>query len=763
MSKHIFTLQINNASSTEYGTVKVVDDLNSTLDSTTATAASPKSVKETNDKIDNVSNNLNVLENTVSSNTTSISELSSSTQASISSINTNISTINTDILEVQNKVNTNTSSITSLTNKDTELSTSIINLQEQVNKLDEESDTHLVNTGGTINGSLIVTGDVTVEGTINANIEGTSSSAIQATKDSDGNIIVDTYATLDNLNTVNNSVNTLSTKLTNNYYDKSSVDTIHSNITTSIDVINTTISTLDTTYAPISHVTSSGNKIVPIAGKDGGYGHVMLTDSPDVTYGYSSGYAATPKAVNTVYKALQNKLDISGGTIEGDLTVTGSINATISGMAELANKDSSGNVIVDTYATKEELNAIDVSDKLHKVASTGSYNDLENIPSLYTQEEVNALLNNKVDTITILDSNNIIKSSVLPSYVDDVEEYSSFNNLPTTGEGSKIYITTDNNRTYRWSGTTYVEIASSLALGITSGTAYEGSSGKVLEENISTIEQDIASYKTTVSSIYATKEEVTSSVSTINTSIDNTNTELTNTKNNLSTNYYTKEEVDTTVSNLNTELSTSISNVSTKLENNYYSKDEIDNTVSSINTTINNVSTNLSDNYYTKESIDNTVNNVTTSINKNAEDISTLSNTLTNDYYTSSTIDTTVSNINISISNVSGKVDSIIEENTKNSSVVTLSNGAIDLSLGKVFYLEVLEDTTFTINNVEEEYSEFVLFTKNANSYNIDFSNNVVTHCAFNPVYSYGVDVFRFITIDKGLSWFIKQDGQYLG
>ena len=78
-----------------------------------------------------------------------------------------------------------------------------------------------------------------------------------------------------------------------------------------------------------------------------------------------------------------------------------------------------------------------------------------------------------------LDSTGKVPSSQLPSYVDDVLEYISLPNFPPTGETGKIYVATDTNLTYRWSGTGYVEISPSLALGETSSTAYRGDRGKV--------------------------------------------------------------------------------------------------------------------------------------------------------------------------------------------------------------------------------------------------------------------------------------------
>lgn len=77
-----------------------------------------------------------------------------------------------------------------------------------------------------------------------------------------------------------------------------------------------------------------------------------------------------------------------------------------------------------------------------------------------------------------LDSTGKVPSSQLPSFVDDVLEYDKQSSFPTTGEAGKIYIAQDTNKTYRWSGSAYVEISASLALGETSSTAYRGDKGK---------------------------------------------------------------------------------------------------------------------------------------------------------------------------------------------------------------------------------------------------------------------------------------------
>ena len=99
------------------------------------------------------------------------------------------------------------------------------------------------------------------------------------------------------------------------------------------------------------------------------------------------------------------------------------------------------------------------------------------------KSDVQSSLSSKAD----LDSNGKVPSSQLPSYVDDVEEYTSQSSFPATGATGKIYVDTTTNLTYRWSGTTYVEISPSLALGDTPSTAYAGDKGVKNAKNIETI------------------------------------------------------------------------------------------------------------------------------------------------------------------------------------------------------------------------------------------------------------------------------------
>lgn len=83
--------------------------------------------------------------------------------------------------------------------------------------------------------------------------------------------------------------------------------------------------------------------------------------------------------------------------------------------------------------------------------------------------------------------NGLIKASLLPGFVDDVKEYPSLARFPRPGESDKIYIATDTNKQYRWSGTQYVEISKSLALGHTASTAYPGDEGLANANAIATL------------------------------------------------------------------------------------------------------------------------------------------------------------------------------------------------------------------------------------------------------------------------------------
>lgn len=142
-------------------------------------------------------------------------------------------------------------------------------------------------------------------------------------------------------------------------------------------------------------------------------------------------------------------LQLSGaGTMEGDLDAGGNKISNVGMPSE--STDAANKGYVDTH----------VNDALE-----GNY-----IP---TSEKGTA------NGVAELDSTGRVPSTQLPSYVDDVAEYATLSAFPQTGEDGKIYVAEDSNLTYRWSGSGYVPLNPSLALGETSQTAYRGDRGKI--------------------------------------------------------------------------------------------------------------------------------------------------------------------------------------------------------------------------------------------------------------------------------------------
>ena len=107
-------------------------------------------------------------------------------------------------------------------------------------------------------------------------------------------------------------------------------------------------------------------------------------------------------------------------------------------------------------------------------------------------DKLDASLKGAKNGLAELDSSGKVPSSQLPSYVDDVVEgylsggkfyEESAHTTQITAESDKIYVDLATNKTYRWSGSAYVEISAGVALGETSSTAYRGDRGKIAYEH----------------------------------------------------------------------------------------------------------------------------------------------------------------------------------------------------------------------------------------------------------------------------------------
>lgn len=153
---------------------------------------------------------------------------------------------------------------------------------------------------------------------------------------------------------------------------------------------------------------------------------------------------------------------------------------------------------IDDLDSKVDQSNTSLNNKIEQEITnrTEADNTINQTINEFKEETTNnfTTVNQKIDNISentgkpggsaSLDENGKVPSSQLPSYVDDVLEYENLAAFPQTGESGKIYVALDSNLTYRWSGTKYVEISPSLALGETSSTAFAGDRGKAVEDRV---------------------------------------------------------------------------------------------------------------------------------------------------------------------------------------------------------------------------------------------------------------------------------------
>lgn len=157
-------------------------------------------------------------------------------------------------------------------------------------------------------------------------------------------------------------------------------------------------------------------------------------------------YWATKKFVSSLFGSIETRFDNLDELYKVDVVDPGA--ATEAGQA------------ADAKKTREELNRIlgvasnaqaTAESKADKATTLEGYG----ITDAATKAEIAA----KADLV-----GGKVPAAQLPSYVDDVLEYDTMSAFPATGESGKIYVAMDVNKTYRWSGTQYVEISPSPVL-----------------------------------------------------------------------------------------------------------------------------------------------------------------------------------------------------------------------------------------------------------------------------------------------------------
>lgn len=136
-----------------------------------------------------------------------------------------------------------------------------------------------------------------------------------------------------------------------------------------------------------------------------------------------------------------------------------------------------GNTANPHEVTKAQIGLANVENK----SSTQIRSELtkENVTNALGYTPIDESRIGAANGVASLDASGRIPASQIPGGFDNIEEYDNLAAFPTTGEEGKIYVAKDTNLTYRWTGSQYVEISPSLALGETATTAYRGDRGKV--------------------------------------------------------------------------------------------------------------------------------------------------------------------------------------------------------------------------------------------------------------------------------------------
>lgn len=219
------------------------------------------------------------------------------------------------------------------------------------------------------------------------------------------------------------------------------------------------------------------------------------TYSDEITGVISKVYC--DKSTNMLYRWTGSAYTIVGGGTQVNSDWDAS-----SGVAEILNKPTLGTASALDVATSGDASTTEVvkgdDSRLtdaRNAADVYAWAKAATKPT-YIPVEVGAIGISQIgiaNGVASLDNTGKVPSSQLPSYVDEIIEgylnstdgkfyEDSAYTTEITGETGKIYVTKDTNKTYRWSGSAFVEISASLALGETSSTAFAGDRGKAIED-----------------------------------------------------------------------------------------------------------------------------------------------------------------------------------------------------------------------------------------------------------------------------------------
>lgn len=113
-------------------------------------------------------------------------------------------------------------------------------------------------------------------------------------------------------------------------------------------------------------------------------------------------------------------------------------------------------LLVDTLGNAGTATRLQTARLINGVAFDGTQDIVvgDTVPRIAVSEKA------APNGVATLDASGLVPLSQLPSFVDDVVEYANLAGFPVSGDSGKIYVALDTNKTYRWSGSTYVYITS---------------------------------------------------------------------------------------------------------------------------------------------------------------------------------------------------------------------------------------------------------------------------------------------------------------
>lgn len=208
-------------------------------------------------------------------------------------------------------------------------------------------------------------------------------------------------------------------------------------------------------------------EIVRVTGNTAGVLDVLRGQEGTIALDVEAGTAISARLTQVTMENLRD----NAGPALSDATPQ-ALGAAGAGTSPAASRDdhahpmpSAADVGAATSAQGAKADSAVQPEALAAVATSGAYADLTGAPTIPTTAAevgaIDAAEKGAALGVATLDAGGVVPAAQLPSYVDDVLEYADLASLPVTGETGKIYVTLDDSKQYRWSGSAYVQLVAS--------------------------------------------------------------------------------------------------------------------------------------------------------------------------------------------------------------------------------------------------------------------------------------------------------------